>query len=486
MWDVLAVLVALGLLIYFAFRGITLLILAPAAALLAAVLTGDLPILASYTQIFMSNTGSFIVAFFPLFMLGAIFGKLMDDTGSAKALAGWVSAQLGPERSILSVVLCCGVLTYGGVSAFVVAFAVFPVAAALFRTADIPKRLIPGAVALGAFTFTMSALPGSPAIQNAIPMPFFGTTAFAAPGLGLIAGVLMFVLGVAWLNRRAAQARVNGEGYGEHADALPASDAVMREHAQSGGFDIAELTPVGGEVATANQPSFALALLPILLVVVVNFAFVQVVVPRMDSSHLADPLFGPTTIEAVRGVWAVIVALFLAILVLIAGNWRRLADLRTSLDKGADASVLPIFNTASLVGFGAVIAALPVFGMISEAVLRISGGNALVAVAASVTALSAITGSASGGMSIALDTLGPTFVDLARETGVSLEAMHRVTAIASGALDALPHNGAVITLLGVCGISHREAYGDIFIVACVVQMLAVIVTILLASLFGSF
>ena len=231
MLDLVAVLLALGLLMYLAYRGVTLLILAPAMALLAALLTGGLPILGAYTQIFMTNTGAFIVSFFPLFMLGAIFGKLMDDTGSAKSLAGSVSAWLGPERAIVSVVLCCAVLTYGGVSAFVVAFAIIPVAAALFRAADIPKRLMPGALALGAFTFTMSALPGSPAIQNAIPMPFLGTTAFAAPGLGIITGLVMLLLGLAWLNRRAARARAAGEGYGAHADGVPGPDVAMREHA---------------------------------------------------------------------------------------------------------------------------------------------------------------------------------------------------------------------------------------------------------------
>ncbi|MCM8595608.1 GntP family permease, partial [Accumulibacter sp.] len=457
MFDIVVVLVALGLLMYLAYRGFSLLLLAPATALLAAVLTGGLPILAAYTKIFMTNTGQFIISFFPLFMLGAIFGKLMDDTGSAKSLARSVSAWLGPRRAILSVVLCCAVLTYGGVSAFVVAFAIFPAAAALFHAADIPKRLIPGALALGAFSFTMSAVPGSPAIQNAIPMPFFGTTAFAAPGLGMVASLLMFLLGIAWLNRRAAKARTTGEGYGEHSDSLPKCDVVMREHAQSRGFDIAELTE--RPAANENLPSFALALLPVIVVIVTNFAFINLITPLMDTSYLAEPLFGETTIESVRGVWAVIVALFLASLVLIAGNWRRLADLRASLDKGADASVLPIFNTASLVGFGAVIAALPVFERISDAVMSIGGGNALVTVAASVTILSAITGSASGGMTIALDALGPALVELAVATGVPLEAMHRVTALASGALDVMPHNGAVITLLAVCQLSHREAYG---------------------------
>ena len=484
MIDILAIVLALGLLMYLAFRGVTLLLLAPAMALLAALLTGGLPLLAAYTQIFMTNTGDFIIAFFPLFMLGAIFGKLMDDSGSAQAIAKAVIAWLGPARAIVAVVLCCALLTYGGVSLFVVAFAIFPVAAALFRDAEIPKRLIPGTLALGSFTFTMSALPGTPAIQNAIPMPFFGTTAFAAPGLGVVTGLIMFLLGMAWLNRRAARAKAAGEGYGEHADSLPARDVVMRERTQGEGFDINELPEPDAEAV--KLPSFALAIAPVVVVVAANFAFVELVVPRMDTSFLAEPRFGATTIQSVRGVWAIIVALFLAILLLIAGNWRRLADLRASLDRGADAAVLPIFNTASLVGFGGVIAALPAFELIRESVLSIGVGNPLISLAAAVNLLAAMTGSASGGMSIALDALGPTFVNLAAETGVSLEAMHRVTAVASGALDTLPHNGAVITILGICRLGHREAYGDIFMVGIVAPMIALVVLITLATLFGAF
>jgi H+/gluconate symporter-like permease len=206
----------------------------------------------------------------------------------------------------------------------------------------------------------------------------------------------------------------------------------------------------------------------------------------MDTGFLAEPRFGATSIEAVRGVWSVIVALFVAIVVLIATNWGRLTDLRTSLDGGANASVLPIFNTASLVGFGAVIAALPVFAMISEAILDVTGGNPLLSVAASVTTLSAMTGSASGGMSIALEALAPTLVPMANAAGVSLEAMHRVTALASGTLDVLPHSGAVITLLAVCKLSHRESYGDIFMVCCVAPMAALLVVLGLVSVVGSF
>jgi len=484
MIDLFAVLLALALLIYLAYRGFSLLLLAPGAALLAALLSGGMPILGAFTQIYMINTGQFIIAFFPLFLLGAVFGKLMDDSGAAVSISNAVSSWLGRHRAIASVVLCCAVLTYGGVSAFVVAFAIFPVAAAMFRESGIPKRLIPGALALGAFSFTMTALPGTPAIQNAIPMPFFGTTAFAAPGLGIVASIIMFAFGLAWLNRRAGKARAAGEGYGSSGDHVSKPDVVMREHALSENFDIAELN--SSPDVRPNLPPFWLAVLPVIIVVAASFVFIQFVLPRMDTSFLAEPLFGETTVASVRGVWAVIVGLFLAILVLIAGNWQRFVDLRASMDQGADASVLPIFNTASLVGFGAVIAALPVFDRISQAAISMSGGNALVSVATSVSLLSAMTGSASGGMSIALDALGPTFVELAQNTGVSLEAMHRVTAVASGALDCLPHNGAVITLLVVCQLSHRESYLDVFMTSIVGPMIALAAIIVLATFLGSF
>jgi H+/gluconate symporter-like permease len=484
MIDVVIVFLSLVLLMYLAYRGVTLLILAPGIAVLAAMLTGGLPALGAYTQIFMSNMGDFIIAFFPLFLLGAVFGKLMDDSGSAAAIANTVIRWLGPEQAILAVVLCCAVLTYGGVSLFVVAFAIYPIAASLFRDADIPKRLIPASMALGAFSFTMSALPGSPAIQNAIPMPFFGTTAFAAPGLGIIAALIMLGFGMWWLNRQRARATAQGEGYGEHDDAVPESDLMMREGAVRDGYDIREL-PLGTPTEAA-PPSFAIAVAPVVAVVLVNLLFIQFVVPALDTDYLAQPKFGATDIDAVRGVWAIIVALVAAILLIVVLNWSRLTSLQASLDEGANASVLPIAATASLVGFGAVIAALPAFEIISDALLALGDLNPLVSLAVAVNLLSAITGSASGGMSIALETLGPTYVQLAQAQNISLEAMHRVTSIASGTLDVLPHNGAVITVLSICKLDHKEAYGDIFMAAIVGPMLALIIVVVLASLFGGF
>jgi H+/gluconate symporter-like permease len=302
--------------------------------------------------------------------------------------------------------------------------------------------------------------------------------------MGVTAAVIMAGLGMAWLNWRAARAAAAGEGYGQHAEALPTVDSAMRERAQGEGFDINEITPDGA--ARAGEPGFALSIAPVVIVVVVNLLFSQVVTPRMETGYLSQPLFGQTSIEALRGVWSIIAALSASILFLLVTNWRRFESVKKSLNTGADAAVLPIFNTASLVGFGAVIAALPVFQAITDAMLDLGQGNPLAAVAVSVTTLSAITGSASGGMSIALDSLGAQFTEIAAATGTSLEAMHRVTSVASGALDALPHNGAVITVLAICGLSHRESYGDIFVVAVVIPMIALSVIVALGTLLGGF
>ena len=216
--EILAVVVSLLGLMYFAYRGINVLVLAPIMALLACLFHADAPLLASYTQVFMPALGGYLLQYFPVFLLGSIFGKLMSDSGAAAVIGQFVAYTLGAERGLLAVVLACAVLTYGGVSLFVVAFCVYPIAVELFLEGRIPKRLIPAAIALGSFTFTMTALPGTPAIQNAIPMPFFGTTAFAAPGLGVIGAVVMFGVGYLWLDRRARRAQERGEGYGEPLD----------------------------------------------------------------------------------------------------------------------------------------------------------------------------------------------------------------------------------------------------------------------------
>ena len=483
--GLLGILVGLALLVLFAFRGWTVLLLAPAAALVAAAF-GREPLLANWTQIFMGSAARFLAQFFPIFLLGAIFGKLMDDTGSVSAVADLMTKSLGERRAILAVVLAGAFVTYGGVSLFVAFFVLSPMAQALFRAAAVPRRLMPAAIVLGTSTFTMSALPGTPSIQNAIPMPFFGTTPFAAPGLGIIAAAIMLGFGLWWLARAEAAARRAGEGYGSEALVTvdkAAHDEIVRERATTAReFDPAEIRH--GDRSALTPPVF-LAALPLVIVVAVNLLMSLVVLPRFDFSYLAEERWGATSIAAVAGVWSVILALAAAIATVILCNRSRLRSLRQSMDAGANASVLPALSVASLVGFGAVIAALPAFAIVRDWVLAIEGGP-LVSLAVATNVLAALTGSASGGLTIALDALGQTYMTIAAHTGLSPALMHRVAVIGSGTLDILPHNGAVVTLLAVCGATHRESYFDIVMVGIVNAILALVTVIVLGTAFGSF
>ncbi len=483
--GLLGILLALGLLVWLAFRGWSVLGLAPLAALVAAAFSGQ-PLLAHWTQTFMGSAAGFMAQFFPLFLLGALFGKLMDDSGSVSAIANFMTDKLGPSRSVLAVVLAGALVTYGGVSLFVAMFVIAPMGQALFRAADIPNRLLPAAVALGTTTFTMTAMPGTPAIQNAIPMPFFGTTAFAAPGLGIIASAVMLGFGLWWLGRAEKAARRAGEGLGgpsPSAAADAAHDPVVRERATAAqSFDPAEAEH--GQ-RSAELPSIAVAMLPLAVVMLVNLSMSMFILPNLDTSFLAEPEWGGTSIAAVGGVWSVIVALAAAIVVLYVFNRGRLKTLRETVDAGLNASALPVISVASLVGFGAVVAALPAFQVVSDWVLGLEGGP-LVGLALSTNVLSALTGSASGGLTIALGALGETYMQLAAQYGIDPALMHRVAAIGAGSLDSLPHNGAVVTLLAVCGATHRESYFDIVMVGIVGALLALVVVIVLGTMFGSF
>jgi H+/gluconate symporter-like permease len=481
----LGIVLALGVLIFLAFRGWSVLLLAPAAALIAALFSGE-PLLAHWTQTFMGSAARFLAQFFPLFLLGALFGKLMEDSGSVSAIAEAMTQRLGAQRAVLAVVLAGAIVTYGGVSLFVAFFVLVPMAQALFRAADIPRRLMPGAIILGTSTFTMTALPGTPAIQNAIPMPFFGTTPFAAPGLGVIAAAIMLGVGLWWLNREERAARARQDGFGDGSapsmDQLT-NDDILRERATTAReFDPAEIAH--GGIAAAGPPALW-AMLPLIVVVGVNLAMSLVILPALDFAFLGEQRFGPTSLSSVSGVWSVVTALACAIVVVLAINYRRLPSLRQTIDAGANASVLPAVSVASLVGFGAVVAAMPAFEAVRDWVLGIGGGP-LVSLAVSTNLLAALTGSASGGLTIALDALGSTYMTRAAEIGLDPALLHRVAVIGSGTLDILPHNGAVVTLLAVCGSTHRESYRDIVMVGIVSSLLALAAVIALGTVFGSF
>lgn len=446
--EVIGILLSLFLLMFFAYRGFSVILFAPVFALLAASMSG-LSLMPAYTELFMAKAVTYVKSFFPVFMLGAVFGKVMEDTGLAKGIAHSIIKGLGKERAILAVVLSASVLTYGGVSLFVVVFAVYPFAAALFREADIPKRLLPGTVALGAFTATMDSFPGTPQIQNLIPTNFFGTNGYAAPICGLLGGIAIYIVGMWYMERQRKAAAAAGEGYGAHTINEP------------------EVSKNEGSL-----PSWHIAMLPLLTVLVINFIMTRFSWdPNMLQPFLAMKL--PLTAAAVKNVvsiWALIIALVCGILLAIALGFSRLPQggLAKSLNAGAIGSLLAIMNTASEVGYGNVIASLSGFKSISGALLGIKvGGSPLVSEAVSVTTLAGITGSASGGMSIALDLMAKDWLAWANQIGMSPEILHRVASMASGGMDTLPHNGAVITLLAVCGLTHRDSYRDIFAITCI-------------------
>jgi H+/gluconate symporter-like permease len=384
---------------------------------------------------------------------------------------------------MLSVVLASAVVTYGGVSVFVAFFVLVPMTRELFRAANIPARLMPAAIGLGAFTFTMSVMPGTPSVNNAIPMPYFGTTPFAAPGLGIVTSIVIVAFGMWWLHRAEAKARNAGEVYVETGETAPVIDEKSRERATAAGdFDPAEL-----ERGRRNmrEPPFILALLPLVVVIGVNFLMSLVVLPRLDLTFLAAERWGAVSSGSVAGVWSVVIALAAAILTLIITHYRRLPALRETLDAGANSSVLPIMTVASLVGFGAVIAKLPAFDAVRDAVLQVPGGP-LVSLVVAMNALAGLTGTASGGMAIVLNTLGETYMQLATEHGIDPALMHRLTTISAGTLDALPHNGTVLLLLQIADLTHRESYLDMVMTVIVSTIIGLAVAFVLGSTFGSF
>ncbi|CAM4429973.1 hypothetical protein F901_00250 [Acinetobacter dispersus] len=472
MWDLFVILLSLGLLMYTAYRGFSVILMAPLCALLAVFLINPANVLPFYSGVFMPKMVNFIKDYFLVFLLGAIFGKVVEMSGIAESIARTIVNLIGAKKAILTVVLLGAILTYSGVSLFVAVFAIYPFANQLFQQANIPKRLIPGTIALGAFTFTMDALPGTPQIQNVIPTTFFGTNIYAAPFLGVIGAIFVLSMGLLYLeSRRKAAARV-GEGYAGFA----AEDAVMQ-------------TAVDIESSTQNNGSVlrqCMAFVPLILVAVMN-RYLSTAIKEWYPNGFDFNAIGLAnyTVDVAKtgAIWAVGLALIVGIIAAILFDYQRVV---TNFKEGVNASIsgslLAVMNTASEYGFGAIIAALPGFALISHA-LGTTFTNPLVNGAVTTTVLAGITGSASGGMSIALSTMAETYNAAIVAAGIPPEVMHRVVAMASGGMDTLPHNGAVITLLAVTGLTHKQSYKDIFAVT-IIKTLAVFVVIAAFTWFG--
>ena len=428
----LGILLGLICLAFLTYKGMSILWVAPVSALVVAAF-GGMNLLDAFTGDFMKAFGGYATSWFPMFMLGAIFGKVMEVTGAAESIAHFLAKKISYKRAIIAVVVICGVLTYGGVSLFVVVFVMYPMGLALFREANLPRKMLPGSIALGAFAFTMTAFPGTPQLTNVIPATYFGTGPMSAPVIGIICGILMFILGILWLQYRTKKLQAAGEV-----------------------FDEPEGETTAGVSNPEDLPKWYLAIIPPLLIII---------------------LFNAVKLN-------IVVALLVGVLAGIIIFIRRLktfGNVIKTLNDGASGSMLAILNTAAGVGFGGVIKAVPGFEQLKTLVTGIDA-SPLISEAIAINVLAGATGSSSGGVSIVLEALGPQFIELAKQSGISLEVFSRVASISAGGLDTLPQCGAVLTVLAVTKLTHKDSYIDIFMCCTVIPISATILAIILGTL----
>lgn len=458
MMNIAVILLALSFLIFAAYRGYSVILFAPMAALLAILLTQPYAALPMYGTVFMEKMVTFIKLFFPVFLLSAVFGKFIEASGMAASIARMVIRVFGAANAIPAIVVVGAILTYGGVSLFVVAFSLYPFAADLFKNAGIPKRLIPATIALGTLTFTMDAFPGSPQIQNIIPTSAFNTTVWAAPWLGLAGGSYLCIIGLIYLQSRKRKAAAIGEGYGT--GHLNEPEKFLPE----------------------SLPPAYIAIVPLLLVIVCNKLF-GILIAKYYTGLFSWPAAGfqgsaRIDLTPFAAVWSVSAAIVAGIIAILLFRFRQVKkSLKKEINISIGGALLAIMNTASEYGFGAVIALLPGFRMLEKG-MATAFKNVLINEAVAITTLSGITGSASGGMSIALASMKDSFLARAAAQGVPNEVLHRVASMASGGMDTLPHNSAVITLLVITGLTHKQSYKDIFMLT-LLKASAVFVVILL-------
>ena len=439
------IIIGLCMLIFLAYKGHSIIWVAPLCAALVAVM-GGLNILNAYLGDYIQGVADYIVSWFPAFFLGAVYGKVMDMTGSARSLANKLVSVIGSKFAVAAVVLPCLLMTYGGISLFVVVFVIYPMGYAIYREANLPRTLLPGAIAFGAFGITMTAIPGTPQIQNIIPTTYYNTTAAAAPLMGIIGAILIAVPGYLYLEWRCHNARKKGLGFVE-------DDKFKQNNA--------------GEI---QQPSWhwLSGLLPLIVVVLM----LNVLPAVLSNAGIAQW----TTSQSI------VVALLGGILLTCLMNIKQFKVLLPAINQGANGSLLAIMNTACAVGFGSVVKIVPGFTLLKNGMLNMPG-SILFSEAVAVNVLAGATGSASGGMSIALEALAPQYLEKAMSIGMNPELLHRIASLASGGLDTLPHNGAVLTLLAVSNCKHKESYIDICVTSCIIP---VIVSLLLSLVWGLF
>ena len=426
MVSTIGIVVSLAFIIVLALRGWHIIVIAPLAAVLVALFS-QMDVLQTLTGPYMKGFVYYAGRFYLIFLMGSLFGKFMEDSGAARSIARGILNIIGREnqlRVMLAISVICLVLTYGGVSLFVVIFTVIPIARPLFKEANLPWHLFVLAFLFGAASLTMTMLPGSPQIQNIMPTKYMNTTAMAAPVLGLMGAVIVASLNVLYMKYCLRKVKETGEVY------VPPT---------GGGL-------IGEGPETVDMPNVWLSLIPMVVVIVLlNVPGIKlVVIYALGAGALAAAI------------------LF----------WKRYPNKVDTLSKGALNTVVPIVNTCADVGYGMAVAATAGFKVVSAWLLTLPM-HPIISLSIATNIMAGITGSASGGMGIILETLAPKYLAL----GLSPELVHRIVAMSSGCFDAMPHNGVVITILAVCGLTHVQAYRHIWWGHVVATLIALIIVI---------
>lgn len=444
----------LVLLIWLALRGVNIL-LAVLVSVLLIGLTNQIPVADIFLKHFPfgpSGAFSFAGNFLLLFLCGALFGRMMAVSHAAQGVAVAITERLGTHRALLIAMLVCALLTYGGVVVFVVMFTMYPIGVTLMRQANIPRRLYAGAIALGAGTFTMTALPGTPSIHNVIAAKSLNTDLFAGGWFGVLGAAVMAFGGMWYLQSQWRKAQATGENY-----------VANQKDEQMAAF---------APRPDQQLPGLFKALLPVLMVLSI------IVLPRllMLAGQQAEWL---TFANSQPVLWASF-ALLIGVATCLALFQPLREQFVTAAGQGADDALLPLINTAAVIGFGGVVIQTSGFHEFARWLIELPVPE-LLSVFFSANLISGITASASGGLQIFMSSLAPAYL----EAGVSPELLHRVANLAAGGLDSLPHSGAVIALFTLMGLSHKEAYKDIFMVTVLIPMIAALTVVFAAMLFTS-
>ncbi|MEX0727590.1 MAG: hypothetical protein WEB58_03570 [Planctomycetaceae bacterium] len=449
----LGVLIAgLLLLTVLVYRGMSIFLAGPLCAFVVLVLSGADPV-AGMNEKYMSGFADYLRRFYLIFIFGAAFGKLMEHSGAAISLAELVVRKLGSQWACLAVVLSCAIMTYGGVSLFVVGFSVYPLALRIFRAADLPHRFIPATIAFGSITFTMTSA-GSPEIQNLIPIQYLVsetgeelTDARAGWPASLIVSALMFLAGQVYLEWAIRRDKRRGRGFDMSHDGGNKDDSPFTA------------SPTVDREDTASRPGGWMSLIPLALTLLALNVF-----PSLHERFPKDPA----------------VAIFIGMISAMICFRRYLISVTAPLAEGFVNGLLAIGATCSVVGFGTALKGLPAFNMVVDWVTHLPIDH-LTAAALAVAIISGIAGSASGGQGLALPIIKPIFVDA---LGVAPRALHRVVVIASGSLDSLPTNGYIVMLIRhICGETHARAYGPIFVTTVLIPAGGTMLAIVLFRLF---